>query len=502
MSNETTSDNSTELNLLDADDATWILTSSFVIFTMQTGFGLLESGAISKKNEVNILVKNAADVIFGALSYWVYGYGLQYGKGRGTTFFCGIGDFLLDTDPDEMGIVFATFIFQLSFATTATTIVSGAMAERANFNAYCIFSFVNTITYCIPAGWIWGNHGFLKHLGVIDFAGSCAVHLTGGASALTAAILLKPRVRRYKNGTDPIPMGNPANAIVGTFTLWWGWLVFNCGSTFGIRNDKWHYAGRAAINTINASLGGGVVGIIMTYYKNRLFLVFEILNSILGALVSVTAGSSLFHSWESVIVGGIGALIINEIPPILDRFRIDDPVGAVAVHAVGGIWAMIAVGLFIDADTLLHLSSGNKGLFKGGGFYLLGIQLLSCLCIASWSITTTFLILKGINFIVPIRLTFADEILGADFVEHDIRHDIYDYEKILEELEKRKLKPSRLPKYSAGRTKWDEYLILKYLSTQERIEAWTSSNSKPCYNFNEIKVIFQKPRRNISCIIS
>ncbi|GIX73033.1 putative ammonium transporter 3 [Caerostris extrusa] len=145
---------------VNADDATWILTASFVIFTMQTGFGLLESGAVAKKNEVNILMKNAVDVILGGLSYWMFGYGLQYGQGPGSSAFCGIGSFFVDTEND--GGVFATFIFQLSFATTATTIVSGAMAERADFNAYIIFSFVNTITYCIPAGWMWGQQGFLK----------------------------------------------------------------------------------------------------------------------------------------------------------------------------------------------------------------------------------------------------------------------------------------------------------------------------------------------------
>ncbi|GFT23102.1 putative ammonium transporter 3 [Trichonephila clavipes] len=203
---------------VNADDATWILTASFVIFTMQTGFGLLESGAVSKKNEVNILMKNAVDVVLGSLSYWMFGYGLQYGQGPGTTRFFGIGSFFVDTE--DHGGVFATFIFQLSFATTATTIVSGAMAERADFNAYIIFSFVNTFTYCIPAGWMWGQHGFLKRLGAIDFAGSCAVHLTGGASALVAAVMLKPRLHRYDKGTNSLAMGDPGNAIMGLFTLW------------------------------------------------------------------------------------------------------------------------------------------------------------------------------------------------------------------------------------------------------------------------------------------
>ncbi|CAN7980261.1 unnamed protein product [Ixodes pacificus] len=226
------------------DDATWVLTAAIVIFTMQTGFGLLESGCVSQKNEVNILMKNAADVILGGLTYWLFGFGLQYGNGQGTeNAFCATGHFLVDAEPEEMGVVFSSFIFQLSFSTTATTIVSGAMAERANYNAYCVFSLLNTIVYCIPAGWVWGNHGFLKKLGALDFAGSGCVHLLGGASALVAAMLLGPRRGRY-DGTFNTQMSRPTNVLLGMFTLWWGWLVFNCGSSFGVRHDKWKYASR------------------------------------------------------------------------------------------------------------------------------------------------------------------------------------------------------------------------------------------------------------------
>ncbi|XP_055928912.1 putative ammonium transporter 3 isoform X2 [Argiope bruennichi] len=458
------------------DDATWILTSSFVIFTMQTGFGLLESGAVTKKNEVNILMKNAADVVLGGLSYWMFGYGFQYGRGPGTTFFCGIGSFFLDSEPQTMGVVFATFIFQLSFATTATTIVSGAMAERTDFHAYCIFSFLNTLTYCIPAGWLWAEHGFLKRLGALDFAGSCAVHLTGGVSALVAAMMLKPRLRRYDSGPEPLPMGNPGNALVGTFTLWWGWLVFNCGSSFGISGDKWHYAGRSAVNTINASLGGGLAGLIYSYTRNKLFVVSDLINSILGALVAVTAGSGFLRSWESLVVGALGAILVNMVAPCLDRHRIDDPVGAVAVHAMGGLWGMIAVGLFIDNDSLLNLTHGRSGLFKGGGFYLLGVQILACFAVSVWSMTTTFLILKSINYFVPIRLAPPEEILGADFVEHDVRHEGYDYEVMMTELERLGLKLRHPRVHSPPRSQWDDHLILQYI---EKVLVKCDSSTDP-----------------------
>ncbi|XP_023240331.1 putative ammonium transporter 3 [Centruroides sculpturatus] len=492
-----------DVGAVTSDDATWILTAAFVIFTMQTGFGLLESGAVSKKNEVNILSKNAVDVILGGLSYWVFGYGLQYGKEPGTTIFCGVGYFLLDSSPDEMGIIFATFIFQLSFATTATTIVSGAMAERANFNAYCIFSFVNTVVYCIPAGWIWGDHGYLKHLGALDFAGSSAVHLVGGASALVACLLLKPRLRKIEAMGASLPMGNSGNAVVGTFTLWWGWLMFNCGSTFGISNNKWHYAGRAAINTMNASLGGGIAAIFYTYWKNKQYNVSDILNGILAALVGVTAGSAFLGSASSVLVGAVGAILSCYTTPMFEKFDIDDPVSAIAVHGVGGIWGMAAVGLFIEDDPILELSNGRKGLFQGGGFYLLGVQLLTCLCVIIWSMSTTYIFLTAINKIIPIRMEPGEEILGADFVEHDIRHDGYDYELMINQLKLKGQFHEVTFKHRLSRSQWDTYLIDRYLpngpkNLKLKYIAWIDRPSSKASD----RFLLNGNRRGVACIVS
>ncbi|KAG6447227.1 hypothetical protein O3G_MSEX004813 [Manduca sexta] len=360
---------------IDLEDTNWILTSSFIIFTMQTGFGMLESGCVSIKNEANIMMKNLADISLGGLTYWIFGYGMSFGEGTYSNPFIGVGDFLVDPAVGDalMGPVFASFLFQLSFATTATTIVSGAMAERCNFKAYCMFSFLNTIVYCVPAGWVWGSHGFLNKLGAVDIAGSGPVHLIGGASAFASALMLGPRLGRYARGRAPLPLGNPVNAVMGTFVLWWGWLAFNSGSTYGVSGAKWQYAARAAVMTMMGSFGGGCFGLLFTLIKNKGKAdVMELINSILGSLVSITG--------------------------------------------------VIAVGLFADNPIPMETTNGRSGLFKGGGWYLLGVQSLTAVCLAAWGSLVTMALLWIIDKIMPIRMDPYEELLGADLTEHRIRH--------------------------------------------------------------------------------
>lgn len=234
------------------DDAIWILTCSFIIFTMQSGFGLLESGMVSRKHEINILVKNIADVLFGGLAFWMFGYAFSYGNAKGSNQFIGFGNFFLDVDGEDMGWIYSRFFFQASFSTTATTIVSGAMAERVKLEAYCLFSFLNTMIFCLPAHWLWSENGWLCKLGAFDEAGACTVHLVGGVTGLVATIILKPRSGRFENDNedaeevDSSEMGAPATALLGLFMLWWGWLALNCGSTFGVTDGKWKIAARYA----------------------------------------------------------------------------------------------------------------------------------------------------------------------------------------------------------------------------------------------------------------
>ncbi|XP_076241966.1 ammonium transporter isoform X2 [Calliopsis andreniformis] len=408
---------------LNQEDSNWIVTNSFIIFTMQTGFGMLESGCVSLKNEVNIMMKNVVDIVLGGLTYWAFGFGMSFGSSRFSNPFIGLGEFLTDPSVNDklLGPKCAAFIFQLSFATTSTTIVSGAMAERCNFKAYCLFSFLNTIVYCIPAGWVWGDHGFLKKLGAIDIAGSGVVHIVGGGSALACAIMLGPRLGRYDNGIDPLPLGNPVNAIMGLFVLWWGWLAFNSGSTYGISGQRWQYAARAAVSTMLASMGGGLIGLGFSLTNSNGIDILSQINGILGALVAITGGCFLFKAWEAIVVGMVGAFVTCFAMPMLDKLQIDDPVGASATHA-SGIWGIIAIGIFADDPHPLTTTSGRKGLIKGGGWYLLGVQCLTVVCLTLWSFCTSIILLWFVNKIIPIRMSISDELLGADLVEHRIRH--------------------------------------------------------------------------------
>ncbi|KAK3722042.1 hypothetical protein QZH41_020159 [Actinostola sp. cb2023] len=385
---------------------------------MQSGFGLLESGLVSKKNESNIMVKNAVDVIYGGLSYWLFGFAFSFGIAEGSNPFCGIGYFMTDTaDDSQMGELFAKYFFQLSFATTSTTIVSGAMAERVNLKAYILFSFVNTLTYCFPAHWVWSNNGWLKTMGVVDIAGCGPVHLVGGVSGLVATLMLKPRTGRFDDQGKPtqLIMASPTNVLLGTFMLWWGWLGFNCGSTFGISGAKWKLASRSAVVTLNGSIGGGIFGMIYSYilFKGKL-LIDMFATGILGGLVGITgekfslrveyfiksiivqdslgnnvsfltaAICAVARPSESLIIGFIGGMVACMGCTALLKLRIDDPVGCVPTHFFASVWGLIAVGLFVEKDSLENLSE-DYGVFKGGSWHMLGVQVLATVVIGLWA---------------------------------------------------------------------------------------------------------------------
>eukprot|EP00058_Branchiostoma_floridae_P020957 XP_002606447.1 hypothetical protein BRAFLDRAFT_67699 [Branchiostoma floridae] len=408
---------------IDSDDATWILTSAIFIFTMQSGFSLLESGQVSIKNEVNIIFKNAVDVLFGGLTYWLVGYGMGFGSEPGSNSVVGVGYYFLDASEKDMGFLFSSFFFQLAFATTSATIVSGAMAERATLEAYVVFSLVSSLIYALPSRWLWYKGGWLKQMGALDIAGSAVVHILGGTNGLVATLLMGPRIGVFKPGTKEPKMGYPTNALLGMFMLWgvwWGWLGFNCGSTYGITGGKWKLSSRAAAATLLASMGGGTVGIVYSWLmRNGKIEIRYTLDGVLGSLVSISALCSLARPWESLLIGTVGGYLAILGGELIGRLRIDDPVGVVTVHVVGGVWGMLTVGLFLRPDRVAGLTN-YAGLIYGGGWYILGVQTLACVVIIAWAVLTSFLTFKVIDLTIGLRISTVAEIIGADVCEHSI----------------------------------------------------------------------------------
>lgn len=303
------------------DDASWIMCAIFMTFTMQTGFAILESGCSSLKNEVSVMMKNVIDVLAGGISYWAFGHGLCVGADTFSNPFFGVGDFFVTAEGLQTGPVYGTFIFLLSYATTSTTIVSGAIAERTNLYAYILFSFFNTFVYSLPARWLWTEVGFLKALDVVDVAGSSGVHLVGGAGALAASVLLGPRLGRWEISGDP-PMGSATNAILGCMFLWWGWIAFNQGASFGVSGTKWILAIKMTVTSCLASFSGGTVSIIYSLVTRKGKTdVMLVCNGILAALVGIMASCANVTNLESVVIGGLAALLVIGASHILVILR-------------------------------------------------------------------------------------------------------------------------------------------------------------------------------------
>ena len=368
---------------------------------MQSGFGLLEIGASTSGNEVNTMLKNVSDILFGALAFYIAGYGIAYGKPRDggeEHFFMGTGDFFPDGDHADSsnidsGVLYSRYLFQLSFAATSATIVSGCIAMRMKFEVYCAFAFYAVLVYSFCAHWVWSDNGWLNTLGFHDFAGGSAVHLHGGMNGLIAILFVGSRRGRF-DGTRPesdFEESSPTSMFFGLFMLWWGWIGFNCGSTFGITNDKWLVAARAGVNTINASSGGGIMSMIYSKWntKGRYVRPADVVNGILGALVASSPTCAVIHTYDSLIIGAVGAVLACWTNDTLVKkwMKIDDPVGALGVHAAGGMWGVIAVALFADSD-LGGVELTSNGLFRGGGFKLLGIQMIGLLAVSAWSVVT------------------------------------------------------------------------------------------------------------------
>lgn len=383
----------------------WMLLSGILVFFMQAGFTLVESGMTRAKNAVNIAMKNLLDICVGSLTFWFVGYSLMYGDTTNGWFFW--GGFMQGEGAD--------LFFQTMFAATAATIVSGAIAGRTKYTTYAIFSVIMTaIIYPIAGGWQWQGSGWLTELGFIDFAGSSIVHSVGGWAALVAAFMVGPRIGKYVNGkVMPIPGHNQILATLGVFILWLGWFGFNGGSQLAWGGDDATGASTVVLIT-NLAAAAGALGALFTtwiwYGKPNLG---QTLNGALAGLVSITAGCGNMTAGGAVLAGLVGGiLVVFSIEFIEKKLKIDDAIGAASVHGVAGAWGTLVIGLWgVDGDTAI-------GLFNGGGATQLGAQATGVLAYAVWSIVLSAIVFGILKATLGLRVTEEEEIKGLDISEH------------------------------------------------------------------------------------
>ena len=402
----------------------WFLIGAALVFWMQAGFAMVEAGFTRAKNTGNIIMKNLMDFCIGTVVFVLIGFGLLMGEDL--IGFIGKPGFDLFTAYANFD--FSSFVFNLVFCATTATIVSGAMAERTKFLSYCVYSAViSALIYPIEAHWIWGG-GWLSTLGFHDFAGSCAIHMVGGISALMGAKILGPRIGKFKKDSggkiikvNAFPGHNIALGALGVFILWLGWYGFNGAAATSVEQ-----LGSIFLTTTISPAVATVACMIFTWIKYGKPDVSMCLNASLAGLVAITAGCDVTDALGAVIIGLVSGLLVVFGVWLLDyKLHIDDPVGAVAVHCLNGIWGTIAVGLFATTSApgySLADSSGNviSGLFYGGGFKLLGLQLLGVASVACWTavfITVAFLVIKKI---FGLRVTREEETLGLDSTEHGL----------------------------------------------------------------------------------
>lgn len=396
---------------MDSSFGIWFLIGAALVFFMQCGFAMVETGFTRAKNAGNIIMKNLMDFCLGTVAFFFIGYSLLFGEDIG-----GIIGWGLHPITDFAGTDWSAFVFNLVFCATAATIVSGAAAERTKFVTYCIYSvIISAVIYPIEAHWIWGG-GWLAQMGFVDFAGSCAIHMVGGVSGLIAAITLGPRVGKYdENGKSKPILGHSLTlGALGVFILWFGWYGFNGAAA----TDLTQLAQIFATTTVAPAVAT-CTAMIFTWIKNGKPDVSMSLNGALAGLVGITAGCSNVDCVGAFFIGLMAGIIVVAVVLLLEnRLRIDDPVGAVAVHGACGIWGTFAVGLF----------DYNDGLFYGGGFRLLGIQSLGIVAVLAWTLVTVGLLFFVLNKTIGVRCSLHEEIEGLDTTEHGLESAYPDFQ--------------------------------------------------------------------------
>ncbi len=402
----------------------WFLIGAALVFWMQAGFAMVEAGFTRAKNTGNILMKNLMDFCIGTVVFILIGFSLLLGED--VLGFIGKPGFDIFTSYQNFD--WSNFVFNLVFCATTATIVSGAMAERTKFISYCVYSgVISALIYPIEAHWIWGG-GWLSQLGFHDFAGSCAIHMVGGISALVGAKILGPRIGKFtkdKSGNivkvNAIPGHNITVGALGVFILWLGWYGFN-----GAAATTVDQLGSIFVTTTIAPALATVVCMIFTWLKYGKPDVSMCLNASLAGLVAITAGCDVTDAFGAIVIGSVAGLLVVFGVWLLDYvLRVDDPVGAVAVHMMNGIWGTIAVGFFATnsaPEYSIADANGNElvGLFYGGGFKLLGLQLTGFVSVAAWTAVTITIVFLVIKATLGLRVSEEEEIIGLDPTEHGL----------------------------------------------------------------------------------
>lgn len=409
-------------------DMVWVCVTAFLVFFMQAGFAYVEAGFTRAKNAVNILMKNISDFLIGSLAFWAFGFSIMFGPHIIKSF--GIGELSFfdklveDKDGKPIAFNYGFLLFQMCFAGTAATIVSGAMAERTKFHAYLLFSLVcSGVIYPVFGSLVWSNLfdannvGYLAKLNFIDFAGSTVVHSIGGWIGLAGAIMLGPRIGKFgrEGAVNPILGHNMSISVLGMFILWFGWFGFNPGSTGVIKDGSFAII---AFTTNMAAVAGGSAAMLTSWIFFRRPDISMVVNGVLGGLVAITAPCNNVSGVSAVAIGAIAGVVVVFSVILLDKLHIDDPVGAVSVHGVCGMWGTLSVGLFASP---LYGGGSATGLFYGGGFKQLGVQALGAGMAFAWALSAGLVLFYLMKITIGLRVSDHEEFEGLDILEHGIQ---------------------------------------------------------------------------------
>lgn len=440
-----------EAELTIALNTTWVLVAATLVLFMQAGFALFEAGMTRMKNAAHIAGKNVVIFAVCALMYWAIGFGMAFGDAASAApgwlaGFVGTSGFLPNTGAliaiGEGPFAFfsgipaaAGWFFHVTFAGISLAIVWGAMAERARLWVYIAFGLVFTLIYSTVSHWIWHGDGWLYARGMQDFAGSTVVHFQGALAALAGAILLGPRIGRFSRaGTrlvnTPIPGHSMPFAVIGALILWVGWMGFNAGSTGGVEWGGLGYSAYVALTTNLGAAAGLVGGLIAARILHRTADMGTLLNGVIAALVAITAACGFVAPWAAVVIGLVAGLIANLMIPVIARLGIDDPIGAVAVHGVAGVWGTLALGLFAMPSLAERLDTGTGGLLYTGSFHQLGVQAMGLLVVGTFSFGLSFTALWLMKKTIGIRVEAHVEEMGLDISEHGAAGYILDTEPV------------------------------------------------------------------------